>query len=180
MARTPRTRQGVILIEAVVAIGVLAVIFTSALSLFTRSLIGVRSSSDQIVATYLAQDAAEYLLAKVAANKRVGDDRWADDLDGCDDGAVCSIDTTSPISAFSLTPCVGPACDLQLDSSGKYRPNGSGSITTSFRRTVEVTLTDTNGDGANDEAYVHIVVSWESGAAGGSVPLTFTVYGYEV
>lgn len=177
MARTPRTRQGVILIEAVVAIGVLAVIFTSALSLFTRSLIGVRSSSDQIVATYLAQDAAEYILAKVAANKRVGEDRWADDLGGCDGGAVCSIDTTSPISAFSLTRCVGSACDLKLDS-GNYRPTGS--TDTSYRRTIEVTLTDTNGDGADDEAYVHIVVSWESGAAGGSVPLTFTVYGYEV
>lgn len=175
---TLRTQRGVILIEAVVAIGVLAVIFTSALALFTRSLMGVRASSDQIVATYLAQDAAEYILAKVAANKRIGEGQWADGLAGCSNGTVCSLDTTSPISGFALNPCDGATCALGLDSNERYRPGGG--TDTPYTRTVEVTLTDTNTDGSDDEAYIQVVVSWEAGAAGGSVPLTFTVYGYEI
>ena len=179
MLYAPGTQRGVILIEAVVAIGVLAVIFTSALALFTRSLIGVRSSSDQIVATYLAQDAAEYILAKVAANKRVDEAQWAAGLTGCSGGTVCSLGTTVPIVNFKLDPCDGATCALTLDSSKRYTP-AAGGIETPYRRTIEITLTDTNGVAGNDEAIVHIVVSWESGAAGGSVPLTFTVYGYEL
>lgn len=159
------------------AIGVLMVMFTSALALFTRSLVGVRSSTDQLIATYLAQDAVEYILAKVEANRRLDDSaRWAEGLTCL---GTCSVDTTVPISAFSLSSC-SVDCPLYYRASDNtYTPVEGTNVQTQFRRTVQVISTDTNPglQPSPDEVMVKVVVSWESGAASGEVPVTFTVYG---
>ena len=111
---------GLILIEAVIAIGVLTIMFAGVLSLFTRSLVGVRESSDQLIATYLAQDAAEYIRAKIAYNSELDNPDWREGVSETGCPGVCEVDTTEDIESFKLMPCdPEKGCMFQLDGTGK-------------------------------------------------------------
>jgi len=161
--------QGFILIEAIIAVGVLAVIFSGAMSLYMSSIEGIRISTDQAVATFLAQDAMELVIAKVQYNTthNVPSDPidWLDGLDGC---TTCGANTATGIIADYVF--LGETSNLSIDGNGLYTP-GNGSIFTRSIRVEEI-----NPD---EEARVTVTVSWDDGSRTHRYPLIYNIYNAE-
>lgn len=164
-----RTQErGVILIEAIVAIGVLSVMAVGALSLLSRSVNGLRNSTDRVVATYLAQDALEWVLARSRYNSASMLD-WLDNLDTASCGTNCGIDTHAAISTGTFSSCGIDSCVLYRTSTGSYSHKGAGNTATPYRRTVTIA-------GSGFERTVTATVSWNSQSGTESLSLTLMLY----
>jgi len=165
-------QKGIVLTEAIIAVGVMSIIFVSTLSLLSGSLGGVRDSVDRLIATYLAQDAVEYMQARWMYNKNSGAPTWDDGLQ-CGAGVTCSLDTTQgdvKENAEDLSPGCG-TCMLDLDTNtGLYTPTSGG---TASRFSRKITTASLNG---GDELQVTITIGWTGSPADGSYETTFNIY----
>jgi type II secretory pathway pseudopilin PulG len=167
---TPHTSQGIILIEAIVAIGVLTIMVVGTLSLLMRATVGTAHVSDKVVATYLAQDALEWVVAKNVYNQRTSAP-FLTGLSGC--GTTCDIDTALAVST-NLTACPGGDCTLYRTAAARFNHNTS-LTKTPYTRTVRVTspLIFTN---SGNEAVVTVTVAWREKGGTDSVALTYNLY----
>lgn len=166
------TQKGVVLVEAIVAVGVLAIIVTATLSLVTRSAAGLRDASDHLVATYLLQDVVETVYARYEFNRSTDPTNWQVGLT-CST-ATCILETSvSNISTLTLqtADCGVGACDLQYDGSGFFT-YGAG-VTTSYTRWVVVNTLSGN------ELQIVITVSWPSGSHTETLSTSFNLYAPE-
>jgi prepilin-type N-terminal cleavage/methylation domain-containing protein len=161
--------NGFTLIESLVAISILLLAITGPLTLVTSSFFASFVARDQLVASYLVQDAIEYVravrdgnfLENIDTGTPVAD--WLDghpviDLTDCI-ADTCSVDT----AAEEIDICVGDQCIVLYDSNtGVYGHNtGEDSI---FTRTVQLT------EVVPDEEYIlEAVVSWNTGTSVKSV-----------
>ncbi len=173
MNKKKNTTQGIVLLEAIVAISVLALIFTSSLQLFRSSIVGVRGATDTFVASELAQDVAEFLIAKRMENiSHIGNSHWKDGLT-CGTGD-CSIDTlATSVTGANMITCAGvDACLLYVNSDKEYTYNSTGSVTQSpYTRKIQTELTD-----SNKQLKITTTVSWDSGSHTERYVLTTFLY----
>jgi hypothetical protein len=171
--KSHHTTQGIVLMEAVIAVSVLAIMFAGVLQLFTRSISTLRVANDATVASYLAQDAVEFLYAKRRYNKDVStdDDGW---VKGIIDAGVnctsdpCGIETSPNVvrdMSGNLTSCGSiNNCTLFVRVDGTYTHNSANASSTPFTRTIEVGVIDDDA-GTPLALRATTTVSWT--AAGG-------------
>ena len=170
---TKQTQRGIVLLEAIIAIGVLVMIVGATLRLVVTSSAGVRAASDQVVATYLAQDAAEWLVARRAYNEVEGLD-WLEGIDGAACSPNCAVYTNLSVSVQDMVACPGGSCALNRRNGPPefYTHETTDVTTTPYSRSVAVATGDLDGDLVNDIVTYTITVSWDTG----SVPVTVTLY----
>jgi len=161
-----KEENGFILLEAIIAVGVLVTIFAATIALYVSSVGGLRISNDQLVATYLAQDGMEQVIARRQYNYD-NDLGWLDGLSQCTSGNPCSANYFEQAINIALPACVS-GCALYIDANGEYSSDSGGSLS-HYKRKVEI-----SSSGA--EAHVVVRVSWADGANTLEVPVSYTLY----
>lgn len=173
LAARRRAAAGFTLIETFVAILILMTALAGALSLASNGFNSSDVAGDQITASYLAQDAVEYVrYVRDSTCINTPDDgcaQWLSKLSACTSGS-CYFDSSGDytIGSQSPQPCTGGTCpQMEFDpDSGLYNyatlpsgiiPNsdiGANNGPSKFTRTVTITT-------PNDyEADINVVVSW--------------------
>jgi len=173
---SPRAKRAFTLIETLVAITILTLAIVGPLYAANRAIVAARTSRDQLTATYLAQEAIEYvrlmrdddfLARHQAGGSDVSATAWNDFISGSGAGSIascrtqtCTLDPWSPMgtgSGRALESCTN-ACQPLVLFGGEYHQsqNASGSTPTPFTRTIRAL--DLPGF-PNDERIV-ATVSW--------------------
>lgn len=145
VSKTMRIERGQILLETVIALGILVVGVLAVVSLSTIILRNASVSGNRIIAVNLAREGIEL-------TRLVRDTRWLDPDDawpfGLDNGAYM-IDSESGDQLVqasgapgSVAEC-GSECDLYLDAMGRYT-HAASATPTPFRRLV--LIADASGD----------------------------------
>ena len=150
-------KRGFTLIETFVAISILLLAVVGPLTLATRSLFSALVARDQLTASYLAQDAVEYIRYKRDNNFLAGN-TWLDgSLSSCIDPKVCQVDT----AIDTIVECGGGSCPiLTYDSQFGFYGYDTDDPSTPFKRSV--TLSPSAG---NPEEYIiNVTVSWRTGS----------------
>lgn len=152
--------RGFTLIETLVAISILMIAVTSPLTIAQKGLSSAFYAKDQVIASYLAQDAIEYLRNLSDQNVESGVlGGWLDRIKGstkCD--ILCTVDTKEDsISACTDMDSDGICDDRPLynNSDGVYTQTVTGNKKTSFTRSVKVEETVTD-----QEALITVKMSW--------------------
>lgn len=169
----PAARRGFTLVETLVAIAVLLLAVAAPLTLGSQGLTSSRIARDQVVATYLMQDAIEYIHNRRDTNRLSGAG-WLDGLEECMSDE-CRISTKADFEnedAVEACPQAGcPVLNFHTNA-GFYSydggPGGNGTwVPTKFVRTVTVEETV-----PGIEARVDVTVSWIDGLASRAVSTT--------
>ncbi|HEY4502421.1 MAG TPA: prepilin-type N-terminal cleavage/methylation domain-containing protein [Candidatus Paceibacterota bacterium] len=148
-----QTARGFTLIETLIAIVILIAAITGPLTLATKSLFASFVARDQLVASFLAQDAVEYVRFKRDSNFRSGDDWLSGDLALCISPSSCEVDSV----ADTVTACDSECTNLLRNEQGFYGYT-SGDVTM-FNRSV--TLIPVVGN--SEEYIVDVILSWKTG-----------------
>ncbi|MCX6731698.1 MAG: prepilin-type N-terminal cleavage/methylation domain-containing protein [Candidatus Parcubacteria bacterium] len=144
--------RGFTLIETLVALTVLTMIIIGPLSLATKSIGASIFSQNQITASYLAQEAIEYIL-NIRDNNFLQNLNWLTGLDQCLGADGCYVDI--PSSNNNIVSCNNACPKIKYDGSGGYYYNYQTGQDTIFTRTIKITkITD-------DEARIDVTVSWQ-------------------
>ncbi len=170
--------RGVVLLEAVVAIGILGMLVSAILSLTARSSSAMYSAADRLTATYLAYDAAEAIRARKMFNEG-NVQPWLKDIDATDCGTVCGVTTIhDDVTLVKLDSLCAPQCPLYQNGATFRGAAHSGFVESYFRRTVSVTTHDLDSVPADvEEAKYTITVYWRtSGGREESVSIDMVLY----
>lgn len=153
-ASSAKSQRGFTLVETLVAVAVLLLAIAAPMSLGSQGLTTSRVARDQVIATYLSQEAVEYV-RNVRDSNILSGDNWLEGLSDCVSSS-CSID----IPRNTIAPCSGACPQLTYhNATGLYGySTGSGWQRTKFLRTVSIEETV-----ANAEAKLSVVVSWSDG-----------------
>ena len=154
-----KNKKGFTLLEALVAVSILMVAVSAPITIAQKGLSSAVYSKDQMIASYLVQDAIEYIKNKrdeVSINDasfnwtKLWDSSESINLAPCVDSGGCQIDTINDnISTFDETKY------LIKDADGFYQYN-SGVEETRLTRKIEIKFNST----LPDEALVTVTVKW--------------------
>lgn len=148
-----RTRAGLTIVETLVATTILLTAVTAPLVIYSGSIGNVAHSRSQVIASYLAQEAIEFIKFRVYSNFNDGSDWILPDLSVCLGGSPCDIDAPND----NISACGGGVCPrLKLDPTSNLYNHAVGTDTI-FTRQVSVT----NNFGGNPyDVLVSVRVSW--------------------
>ncbi len=150
-------KQGFTLIETLIALTVLLMIITGPLSLATKSISASVFSQNQITASYLAQEAVEYII-NIRDNNSLQGNGWLDGLGLCiptpGNEKNCCVDVRND----NIKSYPGQCDYIKYDASGLYYNYGIGESTI-FKRIIKITKI--NIGGSNDEARIEVTVQWQ-------------------
>ena len=159
-----KNNKGFTLMETLVAISVLMLAVAGPLTLAQRSMVSTMISRDQLIASYLAQDALDYV--RSISNL---DNEGGELLDwGINCGSeYCAIDTVSDYGFGAISNC-GPLADdcnnLYFDeSSYSYTMQGSSLPQSKFKRYVKFEISNNKEADAKDSLNVLVGVKWKTG-----------------
>lgn len=183
---TPRTiavRAGFTLVETLVAISVLMIAIVGPYFIVQQSIDASYASRDQLIASSLAQEAAEYVYSVRDNDFLFKNADWLAGLEACrsDRGNAngCTIDPYHlPVAtACGDANCTGRPLQLVDLGNGSYVYAQSGGTATRFTRYVKIdyTPTDPNPTKAN-QARVTVVVKWTSAQHQYTMTVTETLY----
>jgi len=148
------TKKGFTLVETIVAIAVLMIGIVPIFVVSGQSISTINSARDEVIATFLAQDAMEYILAKRDWNKNAGD--WLADFDNCFD--ACRVDTTESVEgADGINSSEGDK--LKFDSDRGY--NYDAGEETRFSREVTFEIIEPNGGDISEATEIMVTVKME-------------------
>ena len=164
---------GFTLIETLVAISILTVAVAGPMVTASRAIVAAQNASDQLTASYLAQEGIEYARALrdneflvVHTQPLASDTAWTNFLAEASLGKCVTSDIGTPTPPFctydpgdggSLTLCAGACTPLNLVDNGStnvYTQNPGGTAT-SFTRTIQAI------PAGEDEEIIVSKVSWE-------------------
>ena len=141
--------QGFSLIEALVAVSILLLAITGTLSVASRSIAYSLDIRDQITASFLGEEAVEFVRNTRDTNVIGGAD-WLSGLQSCFEASGCTVDVPNN----EVTECSGECPTILLSSAGVY--NYVLGDETPWRRRVQITeVVDER------EAIVDVTVSWK-------------------
>ncbi len=162
-------KKGFTLLEALVAVSILMVAVMAPITIAQKGLSSAIYSKNQMIASYLAQDALEYVKNNRDENFRVNGGagaNWLDGLESCVIPDSCNIDTIDGyVEIFDNSV-------LKKDGNGFYGFDGSED--TIFTREINI-LPMSSFPGSN-EALVTATVKW--GAGGDQVEVKTLIYNY--
>ncbi len=152
-----KNNNGFTLLEAMVAISILMVAVVAPITIAQKGLSSAVYSKNQMIASYLAQDALEYI--KNVRDENIKNSQlWLESLDSCvGESKYCQIDTIKPVTDFGVVKPYNSAV-LSLDSNGFYGYDGG--TPTNFMRKINI-IVDPFGNNS-DEAQVTATVSWNT------------------
>lgn len=164
-------KSGFTLVETFVAILILTFSIAGPLSIAQKGLSSAYLAKDKVIASYLAQDAVEWVRYVRDSFALTGTDpntlhSWmlgdgsTSFAQNCI-GQVCYIDTLKPFSdPDSAFVCSGTCPVMYRDDNDPALPGvyGYSGTATTFVRTVNVTFVN------DDEANVFVTVSWKTGS----------------
>ncbi|MDB5259754.1 MAG: seg [Candidatus Taylorbacteria bacterium] len=175
--------SGFTIIETLVAITILMIAIVGPLTVAHKGLTAAVYARDQMIASYLAQDAIEYVKNARDSNK-LASRSWLYGFDGnsaaanpadCIHGSQCTVDTTINSVDDAVLSCsgTGPECIPQLflsDEKG-YSHDGAG-LATQFNRHIIMTPDPNRAS----EVKLTAVVSWQNGIVDNDVTLTSELF----
>lgn len=155
-------KSGFTIIESLVAITILVVVVTGAMSAVQTGISSYTFSKDQIIASYLAQEGFEQL-------RNIRDENWLNSRnwltgiaevggDPCATGKACTVSPFEPTNVFACSSLGSCPYIRQDPVSGVYGYNAAWTVTP-FRR--EITLTPVNAD----EVSIEVTIYWSKGAS---------------
>jgi len=164
---------GFTLIEALVAVAIVALSVGGPLYAASRALVAAQLSSERLTASYLAQEGIEhvrtsrdnkYLSAYQQGIASPGIDvssfAWFEFIYGpaknCA-GSTCKLDPWDPAGEPTLSVCTGASCTLYRDGNGRYTPQNTGTVTP-FARMIKVVPISAD----NHDRKVISTVSWSN------------------
>jgi Tfp pilus assembly protein PilV len=167
-------QTGFTLLEALVAISILMVAVVAPITIAQRGLSSAIYSKNQMIASYLAQDAIEYIRNKrdeVTLNNPSTNDWLNLSIFGdYQSGTLCFADNGCQIN--TLEQAVGQAVEnfsasspLQKDkTNGLYGYNNPNGVDTNFTRKIKLELRPVTGITDNlDEIFITVTVGWGGG-----------------
>ncbi len=170
-----KTERGFTLLETIIAILILGIAIGSLFELVAGGLISMRYSKDEIVATYLAQEALDHVRntrdTAMINNSQLFSD-WLSSYGACI-GNTCYVDvaanTSYNLPPSPVSPCSGtcPLIDYRRSSPSYYgykqfNPAGDWE-TTRFRRAISLTLPQGTTIADATSVEVKVVMTWTSG-----------------
>ncbi len=174
------TQKGFTIVETLVAIGILMISIAGPLTIAHKGLRSALLAHDQVTASYLAQDAMEYLKNVRDINIIEGRD-WTDGINLCSDGQKCSVNTltgnpsTAPgttLPTNGLSPCVPSTTCKIYKSSGGYSDDSSGTELTKFSRYFYYIP----GGDISKDATIVVIVEWKNGTVTNQVKYENVIY----
>ena len=176
--------SGFTIIETLVAVFILSLAITSFMGLTSRSLMASRYARNEIIANYLAQEAADYIRNQRDELAFMGGGDWSTFINyfnqnstkTCFSAQGCYLKIYD-ISADKVITCPEGGCPL-LDyrdegSSFYYYGESNNSVDSIFKRTI--TMEDGSGDIGSKEIYVSVRIDWKNGGADKSKVLNFSL-----
>lgn len=162
--------SGFTIIETLVAIAILMISIAGPLTIAQKGLTASVYAKDQIVASFLAQDAMEFIKNE-KSNASGSFTTWLNSLDRCfyDSGdqnnTQCAVDTFKTKTIYN-EPCSEQSCLLNIQPDGTYGvPSNANTIPSRFDRRFYFDNITSNS------AELFVVVSWNSGTIYNSVRL---------
>jgi len=179
------SKKGFTLIEALVAVSILMVAVAAPITIAQKGLSSAVYSKDQMIASYLAQDAIEYVINQrdqASINNPAFD--WGEfkiDFDICTDEAGCEIDTVDPFDSFlHIRARVGEGEFIKksFDSDGEFEFYGyNGTEDTKFLRKINMDFHEINNvEGLKNEALITAEVTWPGGDGNNHVTIHTLIY----
>lgn len=157
---TSRDKGGFTLIETFVAVTILMMAILGPLTLATRGVFSALAARDQLVATYLAEDAMESIRAVRDSNWVTGGGvEWLNNLNDCLAPNFCQIDSTQ--DPIQTTTCSGACEELRYNQGTGYYQYQSGDLS-GFTRTVQISG-PVGGNTGDEERLVTVRVEWNTG-----------------
>lgn len=150
--------KGFTMVETLVAVAILMIAIAGPLTIAQKGLTAAIYARDQVTASFLAQDAMEYIKNVRDYNLENNPTQWLLNLDGCTSASKCGIDTT--------TGSIGSNFDLYHDGNG-YK--SSGGIRSQFIRSFYIDTANTSSNNQGNEATVVVQVSWTNGTVANAV-----------
>jgi len=141
--------NGFSLIETLVAVSILLLAVTGTLSIASRSISYSLDVRDQITASFLGEEAVEFVRNTRDTNVIQGFD-WLSGFGGCAEVSGCVVDVPNN----EITQCPGECPTILLSSAGVY--NYVLGNETPWRRRVWVSETI-----PGQEAFVDVTVTWK-------------------
>lgn len=148
-------KNGFTLIETMVALTIITFAILGPISLATYSIKMSTLSKNNVIASFLAQDAMEYI-KNWRDNNYLNSENWLFKLNACNN-SDCYLDTTIPwdVSGTAIANCAGSCPLLKYDDTLKKYNHSTGVDTVFMRKfTLEKDVSDR-------EARISITVSWE-------------------
>ncbi|MEO7537524.1 MAG: prepilin-type N-terminal cleavage/methylation domain-containing protein [Candidatus Paceibacterota bacterium] len=131
------TSKGFTLVETLVAIAILMIAIVGPFYSIQQAITSSYTSRDQLIATSLAQEGAEYIYFVRDNNFLTPGNTWTQGMDNCMVAAHpngCTVDPT--LIANALQPCNSACPVLNLNSSSQYT-QGAGAPSR-FTRTLKI------------------------------------------
>jgi Tfp pilus assembly protein PilV len=159
-----KNNKGFTIVETLVAVAILMIAITGPLTIAQKSLVAAIYAKDQVVASFLAQDAMEYLkntrdTAKLSAGSSFAD--WLGVYDDCTPLAKCKIDTISGVK--DLCSYSSNTCKLYKSASSYTTTSGGGSEETIYSRSFYLDSSNISDENDSDEVKVVVEVIWKNG-----------------
>ncbi len=164
-----KNKQGLTLVETLIAIAILLMSAVMPMVIYSNSIVSARYASEQITATYLAQEAVELVKYRISTelnnNADTGASDWFDVFtENCrgNGSNVCTIN----VPDGNICRGLPSACDyykLYLDGDNLYSHDPS-SVSSKFSRTVMFP-----SNRLQEGTRVSSTVTWESGGESKSV-----------
>ena len=155
--KNKKEKEGFTLVETLVAIAVLLLAVTAPLSLATKSLNSSALSKQQITASFLAQEAMEYIRNARDENVLVsGSNNWLNGTGATNIVSCLNKKCQVDVVYQTMTNCPGDVCSplLYEEATGLY--NTQSGTASPYTRVVEI------ADVINDrEIAILIKVSWQ-------------------
>ncbi len=148
-----KKNQGLTLVEVLVSIFILLMSTVMPMVIYSKSIKNSIYASDQITATYLAQEGIELVRYKISTEFNAGN-TWFSSLPDCNSGN-CTV--VIPDGAI----CSAGICSSKLyinNNNNLYTHSGVGGIPTKFSRTVKFDITPPKTRG-----FVSSTVTWKNG-----------------
>lgn len=163
--------RGFSLIETLVAVVVLITAIVGPLTLAQRSIHAAVYARDQVIASFLAEEAIEYIRSVRDGNEHTKSGNWLNDLSNCI-GQLCMVDTTQDVkNAFQKCNNKPPslynsACEpLAFDAvHGRYGFKTLNWENTRFVREVMIKTIPRDNNTSDKEAKVEVTVRSQTGS----------------
>lgn len=159
-----KATRGFTLIETFVAITILLTAITGPLTIASRGLSSAFLAKEQTTASYLAQEAIEYIRWKRDTNALAGSS-WLAGLSACTSSA-CYVDVVRD----TINSCVGSCPSIAYNPSSWFYDVSSSP---GFTRTVQVTSL------TSSESQIIVTVTWTSGGGPHTVTAVENIFNWQ-